>query len=90
MQPIHELLNRIRWDREFGRASFAIGYYDRVADKIIRVSFSEIVRVPGDTFSFQLIDREGQSHTIPLHRIREVYRDGVVYEGLNPTVSQEC
>ena len=78
MQPIHELLNRIRWDREFGRGSFEIGFYDRLEDKIIHVSFSEIIRVPGDTFSFQVLDRDGKSHSIPLHRVREVYRDGVL------------
>jgi uncharacterized protein (UPF0248 family) len=78
MQPIHELLNRIRWDRDFGSCSFELGYYDRVADKIIRVAFNEIIRAPGDTFSFQLIDPEGEPRSIPLHRIREVYRDGVL------------
>jgi uncharacterized protein (UPF0248 family) len=76
MQPIHELLSRIRWDREFGRSSFEIGYYDRIEEKIIRIPFEEIIRMPGDSFSFQVIDREGIGHTIPLHRVREVYRDG--------------
>jgi len=78
MQPIHELLSRIRWDREFGRSFFEIGYYDRVEEKIIRIPFEETIRQPGDNFSFQIIDREGEGHTIPLHRVREVYRDGVL------------
>jgi hypothetical protein len=29
--PIQDLLHRIRWDAEFGKAQFVIGYYDRVA-----------------------------------------------------------
>ena len=29
MQPIHELLARIRHDRAFGRGQFEIGYFDR-------------------------------------------------------------
>jgi len=78
MQPIHELLNRIRWDREFGSGSFELGFYDRLEDKIIRVPFNEVIRVPGDTFSFQVVDREGELHSIPLHRVREVYRDEVL------------
>ena len=76
MMPIHELLNRIRWDREFGRADFIIGYYDRVADALIRVPLREIFFEPGDHFAFDLYDDEGVLHSIPLHRIREVYRDG--------------
>jgi len=30
MKPIHEILNRIRWDREYARADFKVGYYDRL------------------------------------------------------------
>ena len=78
MQPIHKLLSRIRWDRQFGRGSFTIGYYDRMEKKIIRVPFNEIIWIPGNTFSFQIIDQDGEAHTIPLHRVREVYRDGVM------------
>jgi uncharacterized protein (UPF0248 family) len=29
--PIQDLLHRIRWDGEFGKAQFVIGYYARVA-----------------------------------------------------------
>ena len=78
MQPIHELLSRIRWDREFGLSSFEIGYYDRVEENIIRIPFDEIIQESGNTFSFQVIDREGIVHSIPLHRVREVFRDGVL------------
>ena len=30
MQPIHELLNRGQWDKDFAQADFIIGFYDRV------------------------------------------------------------
>ncbi len=59
MQPIHELLSRIRWDRKFGRGSFEIGYLDRVEEQIIRIPFDEIIQAPGNSFSFQIIDRDG-------------------------------
>ncbi len=76
MIPIHELLNRIRWDQEFGDADFIIGYYDRLEDKIIQVPLKEIYFDKEDHFDFELIDEEGTAHTIPLHRIREVTRNG--------------
>lgn len=76
MIPVHELLNRIRWDPEFGRGRFAVGYYDRVAECIIVVPFQEIHFEPGDHFAFQFIDEDGETHNVPLHRIRDVYKDG--------------
>lgn len=76
MTPIHELLNRIRWDEEFGRGDFRIGYYDRVDERLIQVALKEVFFEPDDHFSFDLIDEEGTLHSIPLHRIKEVYKDG--------------
>lgn len=76
MIPIHELLNRIRWDEDFGRGEFVIGYYDRVEDRIIRVPLRELFFEPGDHFAFDLIDTAGELHSIPLHRIKEVRRNG--------------
>jgi len=73
--PIHELLNRIRWDREFGQGNFVIGYYDRVEDRIVHVPLRELFFESGDHFSFDLYDHEGVLHNIPLHRIKEVYKD---------------
>jgi hypothetical protein len=34
MQPIHELINRIRWDSEFAKGSFQLGYYDMTEDRV--------------------------------------------------------
>jgi uncharacterized protein (UPF0248 family) len=76
MQPIHELLNRIYWDPEFGRGYFEIGYYDRVGSKIIRVSFNEVTQLPGNKYTFHVFDDDGIGHCVPMHRVREVYKDG--------------
>jgi len=76
MIPIHELLNRIKWDDEFGQADFIIGYHDRFEDGIIKVPLKELFFNKEDHFDFELIDDMGDMHTIPLHRIREVYRNG--------------
>jgi uncharacterized protein (UPF0248 family) len=75
MIPIHELLSRIRWDRQFGEGDFVIGYYDRVEDAVIRVPMRELFFQPDNHFAFDLIDRDGVLHSVPLHRIREVYRN---------------
>ena len=74
--PIHELLNRIRWDEGYGDAEFVIGYYDRVQKAIVTVPLKELYFDSDDHFDFQLLDEEGISHTIPLHRIRQVFRNG--------------
>ena len=76
MQPIHELLNRIHWDPEFGRGSFEIGYYDRIDEKIIRVPFNEVTQMEGNKFFFHVFDEDNIAHCIPMHRVREVYKDG--------------
>jgi len=76
MIPIQELLSRIHWDAEFARGEFKIGYYDRVEDQIIEVPLRELYFDPEDHFSFQLLDEEGETHTIPFHRIKAVYKDG--------------
>lgn len=76
MIPIQDLLNRIRWDKEFGKGHFEIGYDDHIEQKIIRIPFKEMLFKGGNRFSFQLQTAEEEVVTIPLHRIREVYKDG--------------
>lgn len=76
MHTAQEILNQIRWDERLATDAFVIGYYDRVADKIIKVAFSEI-RFPEDHhFQFEVIDDEGELRSIPYHRVREIYRNG--------------
>jgi uncharacterized protein (UPF0248 family) len=75
MITIRALLNRIRWDREFG-GEFAIGYFDRLEGRIIVVPLREVRFDPDDHFSFQLNDAAGEPITIPLHRVCKVYRNG--------------
>jgi uncharacterized protein (UPF0248 family) len=76
MLPIHKLLSRIRWDPRFRGGEFALGYYDRVARRIMVVPF-EAVSFPADAPGlFELWDADGNLHTIPFHRVRRVYRNG--------------
>jgi len=75
MVPIKDLLNRIRWDKEFGTGFFEIGYVDHVERRIVRVPFGRVHFEEGNRFSFQLEDEMHEMRTIPYHRVREVYRD---------------
>ncbi len=76
MQPLDELLHRIRWDAEFGAGQFSLGYYDRVAheEKIVPVVATMVDR-QSRTFSFA--DEAGVDRRIPLHRVGSVYKNGV-------------
>ena len=76
MQPIHELLNRIHWDPEFGTGDFELGFHDRFEKEIVRLPFRRIVFVPGDHYFFHYVDDVGIEHGVPFHRIRDVYRNG--------------
>jgi uncharacterized protein (UPF0248 family) len=76
MIPIHSLLDRVRWDPEFGRAEFTVGYYDRVRRRVILVPLARIQIDPGNHSSFTAIEADGSMHDVPLHRVREVYRNG--------------
>lgn len=73
---IDQLLNRIRWDREFGRGDFTIGYYDRVQRRIIVVPLRELAIDPADHFAFDVLDTNGELHHVPFHRVRRVFKDG--------------
>ena len=76
MLPIQSLLQRIRWDPAFGDADFTIGYYDRAQHAIVTVPFERIRLEPGSRFSFSSVEADGTVHEVPLHRVREVRRNG--------------
>ena len=71
-------MNRIRWDREFGMGRFEIGYYDRVEDRVIRVPLARIEFPEGDHFSFLIADEFEEQVAIPFHRVRKVWKNGIV------------
>lgn len=73
MIPIQKLLSRIRWDPAFGNASFEIEYEDRVVG-LIRIPLEKITSI--DIISFSIHDELDRTLTIPLHRVKCVYRNG--------------
>jgi len=76
MQPIQELINKIRWDPAYAHSEFEIGFLDKLAQREIRVPFRIMQFVPGDHFFFHYADNDGEAHQVPLHRIKSVYQDG--------------
>ncbi len=78
MIPPHELLSRIRWDPEFGRGEFRIGYLDHARDELVYVPLKEVRHDPDSHFCFDASDEEGIVHSVPYHRVKEVWKDGVL------------
>ena len=77
MIPIHELLSRIRWDPEFARGTFELGYYDRAEDRIVQVPLNHVHFPAESPRTFEIAEPGGQTRRIPFHRVREVRRDGL-------------
>ena len=76
MTPIHELLSRIRWDATFSKSRFVVGYWDRVEGRVLHADLREIYWDVDNPSFFNLVDEQGETHSIPFHRVREVWRDG--------------
>jgi uncharacterized protein (UPF0248 family) len=89
MMPIEELLNRIRWDKAFGKGDFEIGYEDHIAKKVICVHFQNIRFKEGNHISFQVENAESEIKTIPFHRVREVYKDGGLIWHRHPRLKEK-
>lgn len=76
MMPIQDLLNRIRWDADFARGQFELGYFDRVEGRVIVVLFQAVEFLPEEPGTVRVVDAEGRLHRVPFHRVREVFKDG--------------
>ncbi|MBW2976355.1 DUF504 domain-containing protein, partial [Candidatus Woesearchaeota archaeon] len=42
MQPIQNLLNKIKWDKREDPKQYSIFYYDRILKKLIKVPYAKI------------------------------------------------
>jgi uncharacterized protein (UPF0248 family) len=78
MQPLQDLMHRMQWDADFGRGVFSLGYYDRVARQERIVPYASVRLDPERPDTLSVGDEEGMVRHIPLHRVRTVYKDGVV------------
>ena len=78
MIPIQQLLQRIQWDPQFGEGKFTVGYFDRRAQRVVKVPFQRMVLESGKHFSFDVEDENGAMRMVPFHRVRQVWRNGVL------------
>jgi len=77
MLPIHQLLNKIKWDKRENPEEYSVFYYDRILKKLIEIPYTKIKRLEG---SFMVLDNEEETN-IPLHRVRKVIKnDKIVWE----------
>jgi uncharacterized protein (UPF0248 family) len=74
--PIHALLARVRWDPQYGRGQWEIGYLDRTRPGLVRIPLEDVMMRADIGFAFEVVDEEGVSRSIPYHRVRMVWRDG--------------
>lgn len=75
MKTVQDILNRIRWDEQFSKNRFTIAYYDRLEDHLITVDYDQLYFSAEDHFCFYLIDAEGNTHSIPYHRVKAIYQN---------------
>lgn len=74
MLPIHQLLNKIKWDKRENPREYTILYFDRIKKDLIKIPYTKIKRLEG---GFMVLDNEEESN-IPLHRIKKVTKNDVV------------
>lgn len=73
MQPIKDLINKIKWDKRENPKEYSLIYIDLGQRK--ELQYTSIKRLEGN---FMIIEKDGEEVDIPLHRIREVKRKGKV------------
>lgn len=78
MIPVQDLLHRIQWDPGFAQSEFVVGYLDRVAGRVARVPFRRVCLKRGERFAFDVVEDDGSVHMVPFHRVREIWRDGLL------------
>ena len=78
MMPVQDMLHRMQWDSAFGKSEFVVGYLDKVAGRVVRVPFGRVSFTRGDRFAFDVVEDDGSVHMVPFHRVREIWRDGVL------------
>ncbi len=78
MVPLHELLARIRWDPDFGRGEFVIGYLDHSHQGLVYVPLSDVHESTEGHFAFEVAGDDDAARSIPYHRVKEVWKDGAL------------
>ncbi len=75
MQPIQDLLNKIKWDKRENPKQYSIFYFDRISKNLIKINYNDIKRMEG---SFIIIEKNNEEVNVPMHRIRKVAKNNIV------------
>lgn len=73
MQPIKDLINKIKWDKRENPKDYSLVYIDLGKKK--EMLYTDIKKLEGN---FMIIERNREETEIPLHRIREVLKKGKI------------
>ena len=72
MISINDLLNKIKWDEREHPEDYMLYYYDRVEDTLKEIPLTRVEIEEG----FMKTRINGKDVSIPLHRIKEVKKQG--------------
>jgi uncharacterized protein (UPF0248 family) len=72
---VKDFLNKIKWDPNLKKEEFEIFYEDRILKKMIGIRFKDIKEIND---GFILIKKENEEVNIPLHRIKEIKKNGKI------------
>lgn len=75
MRTILEIINKIKWDKSENPEEYIFAYEDRVEHKLKEIKFTDIIRMEGN---FMVLQHDDEEVEVPLHRIREVRKKGIV------------
>ncbi|MBI2208091.1 DUF504 domain-containing protein [Candidatus Woesearchaeota archaeon] len=75
MQPIKNLLNKIKWDKRENPNNYSIYYYDRISKKLIKINYMDIKKFEDN---FIVLETNGKESYIPMHRIKEVRKNNIL------------
>jgi len=70
---IRDLLNKIKWDPNEHPKDYTILYYDRIKKANKKLKFDYIKEIDS---IFILVEVDDKKINLPIHRIREVRKDG--------------
>ena len=75
MISIHELLNKIKWDKNLTPEEYKLYYLDRITNSLKEIKFAQIKEL--NVFSL-IVEKNNNDIDIPLHRIKEVRKEGKI------------
>lgn len=79
MKTAKEVLDKIKWDAKEDAAKYVIAYKD--FESLSEIKFTDIKKIDE---GFMIVNINGKETNIPLHRIREIKKDGeIVWQRLS-------